>query len=134
MDWPIAYMKTVWMHSSRLSDFYIAKEAFLGRLRDSYATESVVLHVDRATSYIQAHNVIQQSRRPLHNEVWVPCSFHPLWEHHAFINNLLRSHVSDPFYNCLLVNTFGRQFAEEFDMSVAWRVSIRPFGNTLIAW
>merc|ERR1712224_608527 len=42
MDWPIAYMKTVWMRSSRLSDFHIAKEAFLRRLRGSYVTESFV--------------------------------------------------------------------------------------------
>jgi hypothetical protein len=134
LDWPIAYIKTVWSHSSRLSDFHLAKDFFLRRLRESHVSDSFVQYVDRATRYITPHSDILHSVRPRLNKMWVPFDFHPLWEQGAFINNLLRAHMSDPFFYSMLVNVFGKQFADGFDMSVAWRVSIRPFGNTLIEW
>jgi len=50
------------------------------------------------------------------------------------MNNLLHSHLADPFFKSPLAAAFGLQLASDFDMRAAWKLSTSPSGNSLIEW
>ena len=131
LDWPVAYIKSLWLHSSSLSIFRIAKATFLKRLSDSFLHDAFLQYVDKSTNYIEPHvdHVITRTRAEV---AWIPFDFHPLWEYRGFLAGLLHEFVETPFNKQLLISCFGVDV--DFNPRIAWRMSIRSFGNSLIAW
>ena len=67
VNWPLAFIKTLWMHSSKLDIFQAAREMFLQRFRDSFVSSDFIKFLRESTNYTRAYSystVQRDSDRP----------------------------------------------------------------------
>ena len=133
MQWPLAYLRTLYQHSSRIKDFNVVKKQFFDRLRSVFVPSHFITHLDSLTAYYtpQAVGNNKKKKPDSHDVLRIIFEYHPLWEHvfckyvHEFGNN--------GYHSSLLAAVFGE--GVHFELRSCWSLKTsKPFGSALIEW
>lgn len=133
VNWPLAFIKTLWTHSSTLHEYECARAQFFHRLRSSAVDEGFITYLCSSTQYIQpcSFQSRESSGRDSASVLRLVLEFHPLLER-ANLGALLRSHTADPFHRDLFSAVFGNDVM--LNTGIAWKLTSKPFASQLVAW
>ena len=131
MSWPLAYLKSLYMHSSSISNFLEARDVFVSRLRLSGMHPRFISFIQDNSQYFIPSNQRQLAAQPKVNDcIHVPFVYHPLLRRGVF-NRAFRQQSSDIF----CANLWKAVFQEDCPTFMpTWSLGTRPFGSSIISW
>ena len=129
--WPVAYLNRLWVRSSSLEIFRVAKDEFIANLRRYQTPEDVLGWIDNMTCFTRPFSAVHKvGRNKVADVIWQPMKFNPLSS--TVLSSTMRKFLTSHRSITMLQNAFERPC--KIDVRFAWQLPGSCFGSSLIAW